>query len=145
MELRRKMEVALSIGFAFLMSTGQRACAVDACSLLTADQAATALGVPAVNTGAGANRCVWTPKKYARGAGQLTVLVEGANDGAKMMGQGTAVNGVSDEAIQTVVGNGAVLHVRKGNTWFVVNLHGVPLEQATQVEQTVAKEMVGKL
>jgi hypothetical protein len=75
----------------------------------------------------------------------LTVVLEGANDGAKMMGQGTAVSGVGDEAIQTVVGNGAVLHVRKGKTWFVVNLHGVPLDQATQVEQAVAKEIVGKL
>jgi len=55
------------------------------------------------------------------------------------------VSGIGDEAIKTVVGNGAVLHVRKGNTWFVVNVHGVPLDQATQVEQTVAKEIVGKL
>ena len=84
-------------------------------------------------------------QKYAAGAGQLTVQIEGANDGAKMLGQGTAVSGVGDEAIQTVVGNGAVLHVRKGNTWFVVNVHGVPQAQATQVEQTVAKAIAGKL
>lgn len=62
-----------------------------------------------------------------------------------MMGRGTAVNGVGDEAIQTVVGDGAVLHVKKGNTWFVVNVHGVPLQQAEQVERTVANEIVGKL
>ena len=100
---------------------------------------------PDVNAGAGANRCIWTPKKYKQGAGQLTILLEGANDGAKMMGLGTAVSGVGDEAIQTVVGNGAVLHVRKGTAWFVVNLHGVLLAKATQVEQTVAKEIAGKL
>ena len=35
------------------------------------------------------------------------------------------MSGVGDEAIQTVVGSGAVLHVRKGDTWFVVNVHGV--------------------
>jgi hypothetical protein len=127
------------------MLIGRAAWAVDPCSLLATDQAATALGVPEVNAGASANRCIWTPKKYKQGAGQLTILLEGANDGAKMTGQGNAVRGIGDEAIQTMVGNGTVLHVRKGNTWFVVNVHGVPLDQATQVEQTLAKEIVGKL
>ena len=75
------------------------------------------------------------------------MVFEGANDGAKMMNMGTAVNGVGDEAIQTVTAksDSSVLHVRKGNTWFVVNVHGVPLAEATQVEQTVAKEIIGKL
>ena len=145
MELRRRMAFAGGIVFALVMLSGRAAWAVDVCSLLTADQAATALGVPDVNAGAGPNRCIWTPKKYKAGAGQLTVLVEGANDSAKMVGQGTAVSGVGDEAIQTVVGTGAVLHVRKGSTWFVVNVHGVPVDQATQVEKTVANEIVGKL
>ena len=145
MELRRRMAWAGFVVFASVMLSGRAAWAVDACSLLTTAQAATALGVPDVNAGAGPNRCIWTPKKYVAGAGQLTVQIEGANDGAKMMGQGTAVSGVGDEAMQTVVGNGAVLHVRKGSTWFVVNVHGVPLTQAGQVEQTVAKEIVAKL
>jgi hypothetical protein len=139
------MAFAGCVVFASVMLSGRAAWAVDPCSLLTPAQAATALGVPDVNAGAGPNRCIWTPKKYAQGAGQLTVQIEGANDGAKMTGQGTAVSGLGDEAIQTVVGNGAVLHVRKGNTWFVVNVHGVPLAQATKMEQTVAQEIVGKL
>jgi hypothetical protein len=145
MELRRGMVLAGCIVFASVMFSGRAAWAVDPCSLLTTDQAAAALVVPEVNEGAAANRCTWTPKKYKQGAGQLTVLIEGANDGAKMTGQGTAVSGIGDEAIQTVVGSGAVLHVRKGNTWFVVNVHGVPLDQAKQVEQTVAEQIVGKL
>ncbi len=145
MELRRRMAFAGCVVFASVMLGGQATWAVDPCSLLTTEQAAAALGVPDVNAGGSAKICNWTPKKYAQGAGQLSVVLEGANDGAKMLGQGTAVSGVGDEAIQTVVGNGAVLHVRKGNTWFVVNVHGVPLAQATQVEQTLAKEIVGKL
>ncbi len=145
MALRRRMALAAGVVFASAMFIGQAAWAVDPCSLLSTGQAAAALGVPDVNAGAGLNRCIWTPKKYQRGAGELTVQFEGSNDGAKMMGLGTAVSGVGDEAIQTVVGNGAVLHVKKGNTWFVVNVHGVPQAQATQVEQTVAKEIVGKL
>jgi hypothetical protein len=144
MELSR-MAFSGCVVFASVMLSGRAAWAADPCSLLTTDQAAAALGVPDVNAGAAANRCIWTPKKYKQGAGQLTILLEGANDGAKMTGQGNAVSGIGDEAIKTVVGNGAVLHVRKGNTWFVVNVHGVPLDQATQVEQTVAKEIVGKL
>jgi hypothetical protein len=145
MELRRRMVFAGCVLFASVMLSGRAAWAVDACSLLSTDQAAAALGVPDVKVGAAANRCIWTPKKYKQGAGELTILVEGANDGAKMTGQGKAVSGIGDEAIQTVVGNGAVLHVRKGNTWVVVNVHGVPLDQATQVEQTVAGEIVAKL
>jgi hypothetical protein len=145
MDLRGRLAFAGGVVFALVMLTGPSAWAVDPCSLLTPEQAATALGVPDVNAGPSATRCIWTPKKYKAGAGQLTVQIEGANDSAKMVGQGTAVSGVGDEAIQTVVGTGAVLHVRKGNTWFVVNVHGVPLDQATQVEQTVAKEIVRKL
>jgi hypothetical protein len=145
MELRRGMALAGVVVFASVMLTGQAAWAVDVCSLLTTSQAAAALGVPDVNAGPAPNRCIWTPKKYQRGAGELTVLVEGANDPAKMMGGGTPVGGVGDEAIQTVVGTGTVLHVRKGTTWFVVNVHGVPADQAKQVEQTVAKQIAGNL
>jgi len=145
MEQRRRIALAGYVAFALGMLSGRAAWAVDACSLLTTGQAATALGVPDVNAGAGPNRCIWTPKKYQQGAGELTVQIEGANDSAKMMGLGTAVSGVGDEAIQTVVGPAAVLHVRKGSTWFVVNVHGVPVAQATQLEQTVAKEVIVKL
>jgi len=145
MQLRGKMSCAGCVVVATVMFGGRAAWAVDTCSLLTPAQAAAALGVPDVNAGAGPNRCIWTPKKYAAGAGQLTVQIEGANDGAKMTGQGTPVSAVGDEAIQTVVGPGAVLHVRKGSTWFVVNVHGVPLAQATQVEKTVANEIAAKL
>jgi hypothetical protein len=145
MELRHRMVFAGCVVFASMMLSGREAWAVDPCSLLTPDQAAAALGVPDVNAGAGANRCIWTPKKYKQGAGVLTISLEGANDGAKMMGLGSAVSGIADEAIQTVVGNGTVLHFRKGNTWYLVSVSGVPLEQATQLEQTVAKAIVGKL
>ncbi|MGC2613216.1 MAG: hypothetical protein WA354_04230 [Terracidiphilus sp.] len=150
MELRRRMAFAGGVVFALAMLSGRAAWAaapVDVCSLLTNDQAAAALGVPEVNAGAGANRCIWTPKKYQKGAGVLTVQFEGASDPAKTMGMGTPVSGIGDEAIQTVVPstNSSVLHVRKGTTWFVVNVHGVPLAQATQMEQTVAAQIVMKL
>ena len=147
MELRRRVAFVACVVFASMMLSGRAAWAVDPCSLLTADQAAAALGVPDVNAGAGANRCIWTPKKYKQGAGQLTVVFEGANDGAKMTGQGTAVSGVGDEAIQTVIAksDSSVLHVRKGSTWFVVSVHGVPVDQAAQVEKTVAQAIAGKL
>ena len=107
--------------------------------------AASALGVPEVKAGTGANRCIWTPKEYKAGAGELTVQIEGANDSAKMTGRGSAVSGVGDEALSTVVGSAAVLHVRKGSTWFVVSVHGVPVDKATEVEKTVAEAIVGKL
>jgi hypothetical protein len=145
MDLRRR--IVFAVVFASLMLSGRAAWAVtvDVCSLLTPDQAAAVLGVPEVNAGVGANRCIWTPKKYQAGAGTLTVQIEGANDSAKMTGMGTAVGGVGDEALQTVVAGGAVLHVRKGTTWFVVNIHGVPVDQATKAELGVAQQIVSKL
>jgi hypothetical protein len=146
MKQRCGLAFAAGVVFASAICSGPSAWgAVDPCSLLGSDQAAAALGVPEVNAGASATRCIWTPKKYKAGAGVLTVQIEGANDGAKMMGLGTPVNGIGNEAIQTVVGTGTVLHVRKGNTWFVVNVHGVPLDQATQVERNIAEQIVGKL
>lgn len=145
MKPRSSLPLAAFVIFASAMLSARAARAVAPCSLLTPQQAAAALGVPDVNAGGAGTICTWTSKKYVQGAGQLSVVLEGANDGAKMLGQGTAVSGVGDEAIQTVVGTGAVLHVRKGTTWFVVNVHGVPLAQASQVEQSVAKEILAKL
>jgi len=46
-------------------------------------------------------------QEICAGCGQLTVQVEGANDPAKMMGQGTPVSGVGNEALQTVVASGS--------------------------------------
>ena len=143
-----KMAVAGAVALTSAVWAGRALCApVDVCSLLTPAEAAAALSVPEVNAGSGANRCIWTPKKYQAGAGQLTVQVEGANDSAKLTGLGSAVSGVGDEAISTVVGstNSSVLHVRKGTTWFVVNLHGVPLDQAKKVEQTVGSLVATRL
>ncbi len=88
MDLRRRMALAGCVVFASVMLSGRAAWAVDPCSLLTTEQAATALGVPDVNAGAGASRCTWTPKKYARERGKLTLVLEGANDGAKIMRRG---------------------------------------------------------
>jgi hypothetical protein len=147
MELRRSMAFAGSVVFASMMLSGRAAWAVDVCSLLSSADAAAALGVPEVAAGAGPNRCIWTFKKSQAGAGQLTVQIEGANDSAKMTGLGAAVSGVGDEAIQTVLAStsSTVLHVRKGTTWFVVSVHGVPVDQAKQAEMTVAQQIVGKL
>ncbi len=146
MKLTRRIAFAAGVAFALLMLSGPSAWAVDPCSLLSLDQAAAALGVPEVKAGPSATRCIWTPKKYKAGAGVLTVQIEGANDGAKMMGRGTAVGGIGNEAIQTAVGTtSTVLHVRKGNTWFVVDVHGVPLDQATQIERSIAQQILPQL
>jgi len=146
--VKHRMAVAAAVVSTSTIMSGRAVHApVDVCSLLTPAEAAAQLQVPEVNAGAGANRCIWTPKKYKAGAGQLTVQVEGANDGAKTMGLGTAVSGVGDEAISTVVlsTNSSVLHVRKGTTWFVVSDHGVPLDQAKKVEQVVGSLVAGRL
>ena len=58
MELRRRVAIAGVLVFASVMLIGRPARAADPCSLLTLEQAAAALGVPDVNAGASANRCV---------------------------------------------------------------------------------------
>src|ERR1700756_5381903 len=145
MDLRHRMTLAGSVVFAAVMLSGRAAWAADVCSMLSPAEAASALGVPEVKAGAGPNRCIWTPKAYKAGAGELTVQIEGANDSAKMTGRGSAVGGVGDEGISRGGGPGAGLQGRKGTTCFVVNVHGVPVDQATQVEKTVAQEIVAKL
>ena len=145
--MRRWIAFAGSIVVASALLSAGPAYPVDVCSMLTPAEAASALGVPEVNAGAGANRCIWTPKKYQRGAGTLTVTIEGARDAAKMMNMGTPVNLVGDEAIQTVVPStkSSVLHVRKGTTWFVVSVTTVPLDQAEKVQQTVAQAIASRM
>jgi hypothetical protein len=148
MGLKRRMAIAGGVVFASAMFGGRAAwAAVDVCSLLPAEQVAALLGVPEVSAGAAPNRCIWAPKKYKAGAGDLTVIVEGANDPAKMMGLGTSVTGISDEAIQTnsAKSDYAVLHVRKGNTWFNVSVSHVPLDQATKMEQAIAPQIASRL
>ena len=148
MKLRFRMAFAWYVAFACVMLSGRAAwAAVDVCSLLSNEQVAALLGVPEVNGGAAPNRCIWTPKKYKAGAGELTVVVEGANDPAKIMGMGTSVSGIGDEAIQTSLAksNYAVLHVRKGQTWFNVSVSHVPLDQAAKMEQIIAPQIALKL
>lgn len=53
MKLSRRMAVAGGVVFALLVLTVRAARAADACSLLTAGQAAAALGVPEVNARGG--------------------------------------------------------------------------------------------
>jgi len=143
------MVFAAGVVCASVMLNGRAAWAasVDVCSLLTIGQVAALLGVPEVKAGAAPNRCIWTPAKYQKGAGDLTVIVEGANDPSKMMGMGTPVTGIGDEAIQTnsEKSDYAVLHVRKGNTWFNVSVSHVPLDQATKMEQSIAPQIASKL
>jgi hypothetical protein len=149
MKLRCRIAFAGYVAFASVMLSGRVAwaAAVDVCSLLSTAQVAALLGVPEVNAGAAPNRCIWTPKKYKAGAGDLTVIVEGANDPAKTMGMGTPVSGIGDEAIQTNLAksNYAVLHVRKGTTWFNVSVSHVPLDQAAKMEQAIASQIASQL
>jgi hypothetical protein len=144
MKLRTRLALA-AMGLSVMMA--KAAYAVDVCSLLTTTEAAAALGVPEVTAGAGANRCVWTPKKYTPGSKQLTVIATGSSgmQAAKMPGRdGTAVSGIGDEAIQNISGGTiAVLTVRKGDTVLIANAHGV--ERGAEMEQMVARTMVRRL
>lgn len=130
-----------------MLSGGTAWAQMDVCSLLSPAEAASALGVPEVSAGAEMKRCIWTPKKYQAGAATLTVILEGANDAAKTLWQGDAVTGVGDEAIEIVYekSNSAVLHVRKGSTWFVVSVTALPVDQALQAEKRVGQMIASRM
>jgi hypothetical protein len=128
--------------FSVVMLGGMRADAADPCSMLTADQAAAALGVPQAKASSGANRCIWTPTKYKRGAGETVTIIlmdEKGFAAQRARLDVKPVAGIGDAAVQTT--RIPVLTAKKGNVYFSVSVHGLPTDQAIAVEQSLAKQV----
>ena len=144
--MRLTPSTALATGvvlFGVVMLRGIRADAADPCSMLTADQAATALGVPEAKASSGGTRCIWTPKKYTRGAGEtVTLQLMDAKGFAAQRARPDVkpVAGIGDAAVQTT--RVPVLTAKKGNVYFSVSVHGLPTDQAIAVEQSLAKQVI---
>ena len=120
-----------------------RAQAADACSLLSSDKVAAALGVPEVKASAGTNRCIWIPTKYAPGSKSVTLQLMDQKGFAAQRGRldVNPVKGIGDEAVQTT--GIPVLTVKKGNLYFALSVH-LPADQAKAAEQSLAKQVVSR-
>jgi len=122
---------------------GPRADAADACSMLTAAQAAVAMGVPEAKASPGANRCIWTPTKYKKGAGSTVTLqlMDAKGFDARRALPHTDVAGVGDAALLNPRFPEALL-VKKGNVYFSLSVYGVPADQAGATVQSLAKQVM---
>jgi hypothetical protein len=129
----------------------------DACSLVTAAQVNTALGVT-VGAGKGSvpHECEWS--QPGAGVGGKGVLVEILGPMGSMTPVDrfntakmpvprivkTPVSGLGDDAVY-VETSGAALYVKKGNFVFQIRVHGFPLEEIKAKEKTLAVDFMAKL
>lgn len=145
------MKLIRWMAFAGGLALSSAAYAVEPCTLITPAQAAAAMGVPEAGTGQGTQRCQWVPKKYAPGPSKsVTLSLEDAKGFAaahQPLGREiTPVSGIGDEAVQTTTqGIRTVLTVKKGQVYFAVRVSGLPVADAKAAEQSLAKQIVGKL
>ena len=129
--------------FAAMTSNGRRADAADPCSMLTADAAAAALGVPEVKASPGANRCIWTRKKYKKGAGDSVTLIlmdKKGFDAYRALPVDREVSGIGTAALQNPRVPGILL-VQKGNVYFSISVSGLPADQAAGAVASLAKQV----
>jgi hypothetical protein len=133
----------------------------DPCSLLTQTEVSTVLGVQmGAGKVVGATACEWSAatsnatstKKVA-----VTLITAQGYAMAKLPVNSNSitkapVNGVGDEAIQGTTGKFATtLSVKKGDTYFVVNVRGFPLnpgadlDKVQTMEKTLAMAVLGNL
>lgn len=128
--------------FGVVLLSGMRANPTDACSMLTLDEAAAALGVPQAKASSAANRCIWTPTKYKAGAGETVTLIlmdEKGFAAQQARSDVKPVAGIGDAAVQS--SRFPVLTAKKGNVYFSVAVQGFPIDQTIAVEQTLAKQV----
>lgn len=120
----------------------------DPCSVLTADQVKTALGVEvAPGVPISKSSCQWKAKT---GRGLATVMLQSGDSWAKMKAMPLAppkpVSGVGDDAFIETFGKFSSLGVKKGNTVFIVKVYGVDdVAKQEAIETALAKHVAAKL
>jgi hypothetical protein len=152
----RSATLILATSLAFVWEAPRVASAApDPCSLLTQAEVSAALGVSvgAVKPTQG-KICRWAAPGGRPGltpAVVLTMQDAKAFDFAKSGSKSpnlvkTNVPGVGDDAVINSVGSAtALLHVKKGDTYFEVHVYGFSIDQTKTMETTLAKEVVAKL
>jgi hypothetical protein len=149
------------VAFLVVTLTASRAAhaapAIDPCSLLTASQVSSALGVTVADgKSAIPQDCQWSQSNggvRAKSAfleilgpmGKLTP-VDRFNTAKAPVGKivKTPVSGLGDDAV-FVETMGVGLYVKKGNSVFLVRVSGFPLEDAKAKEKALAQQALAKL
>ncbi|MDP9116613.1 MAG: DUF3558 domain-containing protein [Actinomycetota bacterium] len=105
----------------------------DPCSLLTQNEVDTAAGQPlgpGKKTSAPGD-CQWTTSDFAAAVnislGDWAAIKAAATGGTH---QPTTIAGIGDEALNLNGSNGSLLYIRKGNTGFLLELHGPRIDAA---------------
>ncbi len=158
MQRTRVMVCSVSIVLSLWLSGGTAVAAAPPCNtLITPDQAAAAMGVPAAKIGSdlgpGVTSCVWYPtdtkakKKVSVSIGttkEFDVLAQLPSMPGRS--ESTPVSGLGDAALQRTMGAGNTsLHVKKGSAAFTVIVSGMPVSEAQAAEQTLAAQILSKL
>jgi hypothetical protein len=127
---------------------------LDACTLITADEAAAAIGEP-VDPGAppepGSSSCLFSAQAISTNSVEITItsVADFTPDKPSITGLTiTKVSGVGDAAYTLSIGPGyLVLNVRKGQTTFSVSvlLHGASNDQLLDKEKTLAGLILGRI
>ena len=159
--MTQKSRVAATAAFLVVTLTASRAAhaapPADPCSLLTASQVSSALGVTVADgKSAIPQDCQWSqPNGGVRAKsvfleilgpmGKLTP-VDRFNTAKAPVGKivKTPVSGLGDDAV-FVETMGVGLYVKKGNSVFLVRVSGFPLEDAKAKERALAQQALAKL
>jgi hypothetical protein len=136
----------MRLAVAFLVTTF--AFAADPCTLITADQVGTAVGVKMdLGKPIGTKTC-----SFASTAGKtinVTVIEEDSftrGKGGTLPGlKVTMASGIGDEAYYTDYGKLITLAVRKGKSAFLLRVYGIPTPQQESKEKAIALAVLPKL
>ena len=151
MDTRNPSALRLSIVFLVSLCCAPVAYSETApCALLTQSQVSTVLGAsvaaasPIANTG-----CSWTttgtPRVTVSVSLQSEKMFAAAKSATPPKTTKTPISGVGDEAIFTGVQNFSSLWVRKGTTFLLVRIYGLPVSEAQTKLKALAGNAVSKL
>ena len=151
MDTRNPSSLRLSIVFVVSLCCGPVAYSETApCALLTQSQVSTVLGAsvaaasPIANTG-----CSWTttgvPRATVTVSMQNQKMFAAAKSSTPPETTKTQISGLGDEAIFTGVQNFSSLWIRKGTTFLLVRIYGVPVTEGQTKLKALATNALSKL
>lgn len=161
--MNSKLVVALAVAF-ILLAAGSlptyAAAPTDACSLLTAEQVSTVLGIAAKGEPASPDKtiCAWPPSSPLNKKGAVLHIV--GSVGTLTPGQQfdtiktplpvpgitkIPVSGLGDDAVYGGNRFMTELTVKKGGFVFQIRVFGFPMEDIKAKEKTLAQEVLAKL
>lgn len=153
MYLNASVAVIAAMGYALAIDAAHGASAestVDPCSLLTTAQVSSAIGGAAqagkpINT----TGCSWSstsPKAMVTISFDNLTTYEHLRAASSPVVVKTPISGVGDDAFYNTMGPMTTLTVKRGTTYFVVRVYGVPdVAKQKEIEKTLATEAAARM